>query len=446
MQHRPRTLEWRWWAAVLGAAILLRALVALVLLGHMPMVSDAHDYYELAGRLAAGDTGGAFYWPPGESMLLACAFAAFGRSLLVARLVTIATSLGGVVFTALLARELAGSRAQRIAGWIAAAYAPSVLLCGQTYAQHLAALCLAAVAWFGWRAAREGRLVSFAATGAALGLGCLTRPSMVSVAPVLAVGWALAARRRRVPLRSLVGGAALAGGIALVLLVPVQAHDASAGAGWVLSTNNERNLFLGNNPYTPDYKTSHLGQRSLDELPPRTRAYLRSFYERPDAREAMAHEAVHYVVSHPLRTAWRTLNRATSFWGFDYIASREIAKWLGWGTVRSLPLLAIEAGSYLLVSMLAICALGARPVACDRAHAAWLVALALAYEAPYAVAFSGGTYHFPVVPLLVPFAALALAHPARTWQRVRRSRMAWAALALFAAVQMQYAYYAITMR
>jgi 4-amino-4-deoxy-L-arabinose transferase-like glycosyltransferase len=379
-------------------------------------------------------------------MVLACAFAVFGRSLLVARLVTIATSVGGVVFTALLARDLSGRRAQRIAGWIAAMYAPSVLLCGQTYAQHLAALCLAAVAWLGWRAARQGRLVLFAATGAALGLGCLTRPSMVSVAPVLAVGSVLAARRRQMPLRSLVGGAAVAGGVGLAVLVPVQAHDASAGAGWVLSTNNERNLFLGNNPYTPDYKTSHLGQRPLDELPPETRAYLRSFYDRPDARRAMAHEAVRYMVSHPLRTARRTLHRTTSFWGFDYIASREIAKWRGWGAARALPLLAVEGGSYVVVLMLAIGALVVRPVRWARGHAAWLIAMALAYEAPYAIAFSGGTYHFPVVLLLVPFSALALVHPARTWRRALRSRLAWTALALFAAVQLEYAYHAITMR
>lgn len=439
----PRSLGWRWWAAVMSAAILLRALVAFVLLGRMPLVSDARDYFELASQLAAGGTHQPYYWPPGESMVLAGTFALFGRSLLAARLVTLAMSVATVALCALLARELAGVRAARVAGWIGALYVPAVLLCGQTYAQHLAALCLAAVAYFGLRAVRERRLAFYALAGAALGLGCLTRPSMMSVAPVVAIGWGLVGRRRRTSLAPVAMGAALAAAVVLVLVVPVQMHDAEAGAGWTLSTNNERNLFLGNNPYTPDYKTSHLGQRSLDELPPETRAYLESFYDRPDARKAMEHEAISFMVRHPLRTAVRTLNRTTSFWGFDYVASREIQHWLGAGTRTALPLLAAEAGTYLAVAVLAIVGFFAFGRGSHPSWRAWLVALALAYEAPYALAFSGGTYHFPVVPLLVPFAALALSRPRVAWNRLRASRLAIAALVVFALVQVQYAYYAL---
>lgn len=439
----PRALGWRWWAAVMTTAISLRALVAIVLLGRMPLVSDARDYFELASQLAAGGSREAYYWPPGESMALAGAFALFGKSLLVARLLTLAMSTATVAFGVVLARELAGVRAARVAGWIGALYVPSVLLCGQTYAQHLAALCLTALAYFGLRAARERRLGFYALAGAALGLGCLTRPSMMSVAPIVAIGWGLVARRKRLSLGPLAMGAAIAAAIALVLVVPVEMHDAHAGAGWTLSTNNERNLFLGNNPYTPDYKTSHLGQRPLDELPPDARAYLTSFYDRPDARQAMQHEAIVFMLRHPLRTAWRTLNRGTSFWGFDYLASREIQRWLDAGPRGTLPLLAAEAGSYLAVAALAIVGFFALARASHPSWRVWLVALALAYEAPYALAFSGGTYHFPVGPLLVPFAALAASRPRVTWNRLRPSRPAIIALVVFALIQAEYAYYAL---
>jgi hypothetical protein len=74
-----------------------------------------------------------------------------------------------------------------------------------------------------------------------------------------------------------------------------------------------------------------------------------------------------------------------------------------------------------------------------------LVALALAYEVPYAIAFSGGTYHFPVIPLLVPLAAVAAQRPTRAWRCLRGSRRAWVALGLFALVQAEYAYYAVTL-
>ena len=397
---------------------------------------------------AAGDVGAAFYWPPGESLVLSAGFALFGPSVVVARALTVAISAATTVFTALVAREVAGERSARTAGWMWAGYAPSVLLCGQAYAQHLAALCLAAIAFHGMRAVRERRLVDFVATGVALGLGILTRPSMVSVAPVIAAAWVIAAHHEPAARRALAAGAAVAMCVGLACVLPACAHDARAGAGWTVSTNNERNLFLGNNPYTPDYKTSHLGQRALEELAPDTRRYLESFYARSDGRAAMRHAAVGYMIRHPARTSLRTLNRATSFWGFDYLASREIQKWRDWNTAKTLPLLCIEAAGYLAVAALAlvaIFAMGAPPGPGRRAWRVWLVALALAYEVPYTIAFSGGTYHFPVVPLLVPLAAIAASRPARAWRSLRRSRRGCFALCIFAILEAQYAYYAVTM-
>jgi 4-amino-4-deoxy-L-arabinose transferase-like glycosyltransferase len=441
----PAWKAWRHWGSLLASAALLRALVAFVLLGAMPMVSDAHDYVAFALRLAAGDVREAYYWPPGESGLLAAGFAVLGPSIAVARALTVIVSTLTIVFTALIARQLAGERAGRAAGWMWAVYPPSVLLCGQAYAQHLAALCLAAVAYFGMRAARERRLVLFVATALALGLGVLTRPSMASVVLVVGAVWAVAAYREPAARRGLAIGAATAAVVGLACVLPACAHDARSGAGWTVSTNNERNFFLGNNPYTPDYKTSHLGQRSLAELDASTRTYLESFYARPDSRSAMQNAAVDYVVHHPARTTLRTINRATSFWGFDYLASREIQNWRRWGAVRTLPLLALEGASYLAVAALALVTLFALRDMGGAAWRWWLVALALGYELPYAIAFSGGTYHFPVVPLLVPLAAVALTHPARAWRCLRRTRGAWVALGVLAAIEAQYAYYAIAM-
>ncbi len=441
----PAWKAWRRWGSLLASAALLRAVVAFVLLGSMPMVSDAQDYFAFALRLAAGDVRDAFYWPPGESGFLAASFAVLGPSIAVARALTVIVSMLTIVFTALVGRQLAGERTGRAAGWMWAGYAPSVLLCGQAYAQHLAALCLAAVAYFGMRAAREQRLVHFVVTALALGLGVLTRPSMASVVPVVAATWAIEAYRLPTARRALATGATAAAMALLVCVLPACAHDARCGAGWTISTNNERNFFLGNNPYTPDYKTSHLGQRSLDELDPEARAYLTAFYERGDERPAMRHAAVDYIVHHPARTSLRTLNRATSFWGFDYLASREIQNWRHWSTARTLPLLGLEGASYLAVVALALVTLFAMRDAGRRAWRWWLVALALAYELPYAIAFSGGTYHFPAVPLLVPLAAVAVARPARAWRDLRRNRAAWVALGAFAVVEAQYAYYAVIM-
>ena len=406
------------------------------------MVSDARDYFDAAVRFSWADFRGAFYLPPGESLSVALALSLGGRSFLVARLLTIAVDTATVAVTALVALELAGEAAAVAAAVLAALYGPAVLLSGQTYSQHLCALCVGSVAYFGMRALREDRLDFFAVAGAAMGLGCITRPSMASLAPILVAAAVHSARHRGRPVRRLAVGASLATVVTLLLVVPAQAHNAEAGAGWTISTNNERNLFLGNNPFTPDYKTSHLGQRSLDELPPDVRAYLASYYEAPAPRAAMQRAAIEYVVHHPARTAWRTILRATSFWGFDYIASREIQKWRGWKPFAAMPLLALEGGSFIAVGAFALGGLLGRG-GCDPGWRAWLAALTLAYEVPYAIAFSGATYHFPVMPLVIPFAAVALADLQGSWQRARQSSVVIAALAAFALVQVESAIVAV---
>ena len=464
-RDRPLRLRWRVadWAAILIASALLRVLVAFVALGAMPLAGDAGDYFTAALRLTSGDAGVPFYWPPGESLALAAGFGLLGPSLALARWITVAMSTATVAFTMLLARDLAGASTARTAGWMAAVYSPAVLLCGQPCAQHLAALCLAAAAHFAMRAARATRPLPFLATGMALGLGCLARPSMASVAPVIGAAWAVAAHRTPASRRAIAIGAAAAACVAFACVVPVCAHNHRAGAGWTISTNNERNLFLGNNPYTPDYKTSHLGQRPLEELDPGARRYLASFYARPDARAAMGRAALAYMAEHPARTALRTLNRATSFWGFDYLASREIQKWRGGRagaaaaerartpertSLAGWVVLGLEAGGYLAMAALALVALFGqrRQGAGDGPTRAWLLALVFAYELPYTLAFSGGTYHFPVVPLLLPLAAIAAGQRRDAWRNLRRGGPACWALGAFAVLQAQYAYHAIAMR
>jgi hypothetical protein len=71
----------------------------------------------------------------------------------------------------------------------------------------------------------------------------------------------------------------------------------------------------------------------------------------------------------------------------------------------------------------------------------------IAYASPYAVAFSGGAYHFPVMPLVIPFAAIPIAQGGRTtWRQVVPNYAVLAALGIFALVQVQYGYYAFLMR
>jgi len=442
-----RVWTWREWGVIFATAVLLRTLVAFVLLRSMPLMDDALDYYQFGVELLTHFPGvRAYYWPPGNSLVLAGMFAIFGTSVTVARVLMLLLGVGGVVFIMLIGcRVTRDAAARKAVSWIAALYMPAVMLAGQSSSQHLAALCMLALAYFGLRAAEKGSARDFMLAGLAFGVGCLTRPSMASVGPFLVAASLVSMRDGRIGRKAL--GVGLFAAVAAAVIIPVLLHNAAYRAGLTISTNNERNFFLGNNPYTPDYKTWHLGQRALSELDPETRAYLQGMYSRPDRRQAMTAAALHYIVRHPARTAVRTLNRITSFWGFDYLGSRNIQRSSNWSTMGLLPLLALEAGNYIAVMILFITGFF---LSADRAAPFWrfwLLVLAVAYQIPYALAFSGGTYHFPVVGLLIPLAGVAVSGLFRGggvrcgWSRLRQNRAALATIIAFIIIQLQYVYY-----
>jgi len=439
-----------YWCAVLGGAFLLRLLVAQVLLGEMPLVSDAHSYSLEGVALSESFPGQrAFFWPPGMGMLLAGVYASFGSELWVSRLVACTLGTLQVALSMALARELlVDPRGVRATGWIAALYPPAVLMSGQTYSQHLAGVALTALALFAIRLWRTGRVSNGVWAGIAWGIGCATRPSMLSVGPaLLALGVAatLWGRDRFVAAsdwRRVAGGALLGLALAGAILAPVALHNQRHGAGATLSTNNEANFFYGNNPHTPHYKTSHLGQREASQLDPAVRAYLERFRSAAEPRTAMRDEALRYVREHPGITLWRSLNRIRAFWGFDYLMARNIQLDRGLGAAWLVALVTLEAGGYALVIALAFVTLlcGAGEL---RRPATWtLLVCVAAYQAPYVLAFSAGTYHFPVMGLLIPFAGLAAARDLREeppWLRARSDRTLWIVLAIFVAIQIEYA-------
>jgi hypothetical protein len=444
------------WVRWLLVALALRLLVTCVVLGSLPLQSDALSYSMEGLRLLEDFPGRqAYFWPPGLSYLLAAVYAIFGSDLGVAQGLMTALGLLQVALVAALAHEVfeRNPAAVRATAWIAVFYPAAVMINGQTYTQQLAAVCLTAIALGLLRSRQRPRLGPALWGGFAFGFGCITRPSMLSVGLVvgaLAAGWLLRAWTRGE--RGVSAATALAacafGGVAAVPIVPVLLHNAAQGAGYTLSINNESNFLLGNNPYTPHYKTSHLGQRSLDELEPEARDYLMQFSGRPDARQAMVREAWRYIGEHPWISVWRTGNRIRAFWGFDYLMSRVIQNQYGFGMAGLVIPLGFEAGGYLIIMLLALAALLCAPAVARSPAVLLLLLLAAAYQAPYAVAFSSGTYHHPVMGLLFPLAGLALASwrdPEGALARARRSRGFWAAAVLLVALQIEYAYHTLTL-
>ena len=151
------------------------------------------------------------------------------------------------------------------------------------------------------------------------------------------------------------------------------------------------------------------------------------------------------MLSNPGITIYRTLNRARAFWGFDYMMSRRLQMYYEWDMVSLLAVVVFEAGGYALAMVLALVGFFCARDLWSRAPGLLLLLVAFAVQVPYTLAFATGTYHFAAVALFFPFAGAALAGRPNISQLVS-SRWLLVSLAIFALIQLEYAYHTLLHR
>jgi hypothetical protein len=158
----------------------------------------------------------------------------------------------------------------------------------------------------------------------------------------------------------------------------------------------------------------------------------------------MTNAALTYMGQHPWRTLYRIANRARGYWGMDYSATRLIQQAYGMSNRAALPLLAFEAGTYLLVIIAALSAffLG---VQLGGLHGRLIVLVVVAGMVPYLVAFALSRFHLPAIPLIMPLAALAIARlgeaPREHLRTLVRSRWWWTVVFLVLSLQVEHFYH-----
>jgi 4-amino-4-deoxy-L-arabinose transferase-like glycosyltransferase len=446
-----------YWLGILSILLLatgVRYLTSFVLLEDMPFFTDANTYNLRALKFLNDFPGkDPYYWPPGTAFSLALAYYIFGTEVIVAKLLLLAISVLCVFFSVLIAEKLIGKGPGALwAGLLAAIYIPSIMLAGQPFSQHLASLCLLATAYFGLLALTTEFLIFFALTGIAFGIGCLTRSSMVSLVPIIFLFFTIKIFSSHLgqtsySLRKLIQGSMVFFFTSVIIIFPVLLHNHSHNAGWSISTNSEKNFFNGNNPFTPHYKRGHFGQRGSENLEPEVREYLSYFINREDSRSVMMNEAIHYISEHPFITLYRVTNSIRAFWGFDHIASRHIQKFFGWGYKELFFLLFLEVGGYMITVCLVLISILCYWKNMQVPWSYWLLSLVIAYQIPYMLAFAQGTYHYPVIWLLIPFAGKTLAEinskDARLnlCNEVKKNKWIIFGVLIFILIQIEYAYH-----
>ena len=373
------------------------------------MMGDAQSYHAWGLEILSGDWLGSevFYQAPLYPYFLGVVYGLFGSDPFAVRLVQSVLGAASCVLLAIATERFLSRNAGMVAGVMLAVYPPAIFFDGLVQKATLGLFLLCVVlALLGRLVARPAPVRDWIWPGVALGALLLTRGhALVFVVAVL--GWLAVSAGRRAD--RLVRAGALGIGLALAVL-PVGARNALVGGEFVLTTAQfGPNFYIGNNPAAdgtyrplvfgrgdPRFERQDATQVAERELGTRLTPAEVSRYWTRRALEYIRSEPVDWLrltgrkvvlafnaaevadtedqLSH---ADWSFPLRTTGYlWHFGVLAPLAAAGfWLTWSRRRQLLLL------YLMVG----------------AYAASVVVFAVMAR-----------YRYPLVPLLIPFAAAAV--------------------------------------
>ncbi|HEX3645594.1 MAG TPA: tetratricopeptide repeat protein, partial [Vicinamibacterales bacterium] len=435
-----------WFAIVVFGIALLVRLAHLWQMRRSPffalLMGDSRGYDEWARRIAGGEWLGheVFYQAPLYPYLLGVIYAVAGRHLFLVRLVQALIGSASCALLALAGARLFSRRAGMVAGLMLALYAPAIFFDGLLQKSVLDVFFVCLALWLISRSEKTAktakRFFLYLALGLTMGGLALTRENaLVFILVILA--WIIvqglgspqladSPRKRRRQGWGLAGRTAgmFLAGLAIVL-VPVAGRNAYVGGGFYVTTSQfGPNFYIGNNPAADGtYQSLRFGRGAPEfERQDATELAERALGKRLTPAEVSGYwsdKALDFVTSRP--GAWLALmaRKVALLWNATEMVDTESqeahAEW-------SLPLrLGGVAGHFGILVPLAL--FGVIVTWRMRARIWVLYAMTLAYAASVVVFYVFARYRYPLVPLLILFAAAGVAG-AREY--VRRADPAWA--------------------
>ena len=403
MNNSPKSVKnkdrFRFWGVV-GGALLIRILYALWIQDSW-MAEDAGGYYQDALRILA-DTSISPFWPPGVPYFLAGWMWITGSGHGFAMMGML---LWYVLFCwsfAKVAQHWLKEKTIHILLLVFALY-PAFIHHSVAPLSHLpVAVCLLCCVLLILRIQLAARvfphqILPLLGIGVLLGLMGLFRPGAMATIPVvvgavfliLRTSFRFAWAKALLPL--FVAGV-LIGGWEYSLY---QEHQRWVG----INDATAMNLFIGNNPLTPLYKTWWLGSHDETHNPVYTAFYERRSQIRAlplaEQKSAFAQEAWQHIQQQPVLFVVRSLNRLRCFFAFDtYTGARTIGNTPILGSL----FLLLDAVCYLFLGFLTIASWSRANII--PFYSSFFVWILLAYSLPYLMAFSHPTYHFAILPLI----------------------------------------------
>lgn len=173
---------------------------------------------------------------------------------------------------------------------------------------------------------------------------------------------------------------------------------------WIfINTANKENLYLGNNPQTPIYKTWWLGSHFMED------EYISTEYlQKRDSIQHLPTEkrnefyqkaSINYIISNPHYFLLRSLNRVRVYFAFDSFSGALLMKSYHQDILGGIYLV-LSAGIFIGLFSIGILFFSFKKDFTNILLIATILSLAI----PYFIAFSHPVYHFPIlIPLTLFF-------------------------------------------
>ncbi len=294
---------------VIFLVVFLGLVTRLILVSalHIPLTSDAADYYRMASAIYDGTGLKSIFMSAGYPLFLSGLFMVFGKTAEVAQYFN--ALLGGfsILLVYWLSKELFRSEPIAIiAAVLWAIYPPAIL-----YAENLAKenlmiplllLYLLLVAKY---AHSSFSAAIAAASGALLGLHALVGPALLVIAPIFLIQVFLKPNHIAKKIRDVL----IYGLFVLIILAPWLYRNNEVYGQPLLNTNGGFNLYIGNNPSATGWFMS------IMETPlGKSWSTLRQQLGEVGLNQYSRDRGVEYIKSHPVETIKMAIKKMFLFW------------------------------------------------------------------------------------------------------------------------------------
>jgi tetratricopeptide (TPR) repeat protein len=375
------------------------------------LVMDAQEYDRWAQEIASGHWIGSevFFQAPLYPYVLASVYVAAGHRLDVVYLLQIALAMFGIFALYRATRAMADERLALIAAAMAALYGPFLFYDALLLKESLA---VTATAGLLWALAAAGTAPRWLGAGALLGVLALLRENALLLVPFLVpAAWRTDGGPRRFALHA----STFVLGVALVL-APVAVRNGIVGGAWLPTSNQGGvNFYIGNNPKADGtWRPLVPGKQipALERLEPQRLAEQEVGRKLKPAEVSSfwLHRALGWAAAHPLDFALLQVRKLGRY--FDWYEQPDAVDYY-WvkriSPVYRLPLIEFSTLSVLAVAGLWISRWRLRRFAPALLFASgWIVSTV--------VFFPFSRYRLPLVPAILPLAAIPVAEAWGAWR------------------------------